>query len=246
MEKNGQLFVISAPSGAGKTTLIRQVMARFAELTYSVSHTTRPPRAGEVHGKDYFFIDAARFEQMIRAGDWLEWAKVHGHYYGTSRDFVEKQLAEGRNLLLDIDVQGGRQIMASGLDPVTVFIMPPSLEVLKQRLSDRGTDSAQTIALRLENARQEISQKHLYRHVLVNDDLETAVEELCTVFRDHMNLSPLRSDAGRDETPDKSHGVTPDTSNGKKQNNADAKKMNKNDNQRRNNGDEEKSGNKDG
>jgi guanylate kinase len=186
MEPNGQLFVISAPSGAGKTTLIRQVMARFPEVSYSVSHTTRSPRPGEIHGKDYFFIDAARFEQMIQAGDWLEWAKVHGHYYGTSRAFVQQQLAAGRNLLLDIDVQGAAQIMASGLDPVTVFIMPPSLEVLEQRLSDRGTDSAQTIALRLENARQEISKKHLYCHVLVNDDLETAVEQLCAVFRDHM------------------------------------------------------------
>jgi len=186
MEKNGQLFVISAPSGAGKTTLIRQVMARFDGLAYSVSHTTRPPRPGEVHGKDYFFIDDARFEQMIRSLEWLEWAKVHGHYYGTSRTFVVNQLEKGNSLLLDIDVQGAARIMASGLDPVSVFIMPPSLEALRRRLENRGTDAAQTIARRLKNAEQEISRKHMFQYVLVNDDLETASAQLCRIFEKEM------------------------------------------------------------
>jgi guanylate kinase len=189
MEKTGRLFVISAPSGAGKTTLIKQVAAQFPGLAYSVSHTTRSPRPGEIHGTDYFFIKEDQFKQMIQAGQWLEWARVHTHYYGTSRAFVMDRLARGENLLLDIDVQGAQQIMASNLDPVTIFIMPPSLAVLRQRLENRGTDSAQTIALRLENARQEISRKQLYHHILVNDDLETAAAQLCAIFTKEMILS---------------------------------------------------------
>ncbi|MCF8092292.1 MAG: guanylate kinase [Desulfotignum sp.] len=196
MARHGRLFVISAPSGAGKTTLIRQVTARFPGVSYSVSHTTRPPRPGEIDGKDYFFISRDRFEQMIQAGEWLEWACVHGNWYGTSRAFVQKQLEAGKNLLLDIDVQGARQIMASGLDTVSVFIMPPSLEVLRQRLENRGTDSERTIALRLENARQEIIWKHLYHHVLVNDDLDTTAAQLCTIFAQEMTPEKERPDSG--------------------------------------------------
>jgi len=182
MKKNGQLFVISAPSGAGKTTLIQQVMTRFPQVSYSVSHTTRPPRPGEIDGKDYFFVTEQTFTRMIQAGEWLEWARVHAHYYGTSRAFVEKQLAAGNSLLLDIDVQGARQIMDAGLDPVTIFILPPSIEELRQRLEKRGTDSAQTIALRLENAKKEIALTHLYQYVVKNDDLTTAADQLCTIF----------------------------------------------------------------
>ena len=186
MEQNGRLFVISAPSGAGKTTLIKQVMARFPGLSYSVSHTTRPPRPGEIHGRDYFFVSREAFRQMIAAQAWLEWAQVHANFYGTSRAFVREQLAAGKNLLLDIDVQGARQIMDSGLDSVTVFIMPPSLEVLRQRLESRGTDSPETIALRLENAKKEIAVKHLYQYVVVNDDLDTAAGRLCAIFEKEM------------------------------------------------------------
>lgn len=186
MKKNGQLFVISAPSGAGKTTLIQQVMVRVPGVSYSVSHTTRPPRPGEIDGKDYFFVTEQTFTRMIQAGEWLEWARVHAHYYGTSRAFVEKQLTAGRSLLLDIDVQGARQIMDAGLDPVTIFILPPSIEVLRQRLETRGTDSAQTIALRLENAKKEIALTHLYQYVVKNDDLTTAADQLCAIFVQEM------------------------------------------------------------
>ena len=186
MEQNGRLFVISAPSGAGKTTLIKQVMARFPGLSYSVSHTTRAPRPGEIHGRDYFFVSREAFRQMIAAQAWLEWAQVHANFYGTSRAFVREQLAAGKNLLLDIDVQGARQIMDSGLDSVTVFIMPPSLDVLRDRLESRGTDSPETIALRLENAKKEIAVKHLYQYVVVNDDLDTAAGQLCAIFEKEM------------------------------------------------------------
>ncbi len=126
------------------------------------------------------------FKQMIDAHAWLEWARVHIHFYGTSRVFVKEQLKAGQNLLLDIDVQGARQIMDSGLDPVTVFIMPPSLDVLRQRLKSRGTDSADTIELRLANAEKEIALKHLYQYVVVNDDLDTAAEQLCAIFEKEM------------------------------------------------------------
>jgi len=186
MTLNARLFVISAPSGAGKTTLIRKVMARFSGISYSVSHTTRPPRPGEVHGKDYFFVTEETFKQMIEADAWLEWARVHAHFYGTSKAFVTEQLDAGRNLLLDIDVQGAGQIMDSGLDPVTVFIMPPSLDVLRQRLTSRGTDSADTIELRLANAEKEMALKHLYQYVVVNDDLDTAAGQLCAIFEKEM------------------------------------------------------------
>ncbi len=195
MKKNARLFVISAPSGAGKTTLIKQVMARFPGVSYSVSHTTRPPRPGEIDGKDYFFVTETTFKQMIDAGEWLEWARVHAHYYGTARSFVQKQLEAGNNLLLDIDVQGARQIMASGLDPVTVFILPPSVEVLRQRLATRGTDSAQTIALRLENAKKEITWKDRYRYVVVNDDLAAATEHLCAIFEQEMISGERKMDS---------------------------------------------------
>ncbi len=186
MDQNGRLFVISAPSGAGKTTLIKRVLARFDRVSYSVSHTTRSPRPGEIHGKDYFFINQDQFVHMIDAGHWLEWARVHGHYYGTSKAFVTEQIEKGNILLLDIDVQGAGQIMASGLNPVSVFIMPPSLAILRQRLENRGTDDPQTIARRLENAQQEITQKHMFRYVLVNDDLETASAQLCQIFEKEM------------------------------------------------------------
>ena len=195
MKKKGRLFVISAPSGAGKTTLIQQVMVRFPGVSYSVSHTTRLPRPGEIDGKDYFFVTEQMFTQMIDAGEWLEWARVHGHYYGTSRGFVQKQLAAGNHLLLDIDVQGARQIMDAGLDPVTIFILPPSVEVLRQRLETRCTDSAQTIALRLENAKKEIALTHLYQYVVKNDDLTTAADQLCGIFDQEM------TSAGKEQKP---------------------------------------------
>jgi guanylate kinase len=180
--RRGILFVLSAPSGAGKTTLRRAVLARFPEIAYSVSTTTRSPRPGEVSGRDYVFITREEFEAGIREGRWAEWAQVHGNYYGTSARTLREAAEAGTDVLLDIDVQGARQIRRMFPESVTVFIMPPSFEVLAQRLTARGTESPEAIQLRLRNARQEMEERHWYRHVVVNDELATAVEELTAII----------------------------------------------------------------
>jgi guanylate kinase len=180
--KPAHLFIIAAPSGAGKTTLCREVLKWFSDMLYSVSYTTRQLRNGEQEGLDYHFITTSDFENGIAAGKWAEWALVHGNYYGTSVDFVDKGLAAGRDILLDIDVQGTRQILEHYPDSVAIFIQPPSLEVLQQRLLARGTDSAESIAVRLQNAEKEMAQQNLYHHVIVNDELSKAVSELISII----------------------------------------------------------------
>lgn len=182
VKKPGFLFIISAPSGAGKSTLCRAVLDRFSDLVYSVSTTTRSPRNGEQNGVDYHFIAKDEFEKGIACSRWAEWAEVHGHYYGTSADFLDGELSVGRDILLDIDIQGTRQILQRYPDGVTIFIMPPSLETLKFRLQSRGTDSPEVIAVRLKNAREEMAQKDLYRHIITNDRLTDAVAELIAIF----------------------------------------------------------------
>ena len=186
MEKKGTLFVISAPSGAGKTTLTGQVLKQFPQLSYSISHTTRKPRQGEIHGRDYFFIEDQEFQARIAQDQWIEWAQVHGNFYGTDKAFVSEKLEKGENLLLDIDVQGAKQIMNSDLGLVSIFILPPSIEVLEQRLESRSTDSPSVIAHRMENARWEMDQQGAYNHVIVNDDLGQAIVELCSILKTKM------------------------------------------------------------
>jgi guanylate kinase len=181
-KKPGILFVISAPSGAGKSTLCRVILDRFSDLVYSVSYTTRSPRSGEQNGADYHFIAKAEFEKGIARRRWAEWAEVHDHYYGTSADFLDWELSVGRDILLDIDIQGTRQILQRYPACVTIFIMPPSLETLKSRLQSRGTDSPEVIAVRLKNAREEMAQKDFYRHIIINDRLTDAVPELIAIF----------------------------------------------------------------
>lgn len=183
--RKGHLFIISAPSGAGKTTLRQAVLSRFPDLSYSVSFTTRPPRTGERDGHDYSFISPDEFEAGIREGRWVEWARVHDHYYGTSARALERDQAAGRDVLLDIDVQGARQICRRFPESVTIFILPPSLDVLEQRLRMRGTDRPEAIDVRLRNARREMEQSGSYRHVIVNDDLNTAIEELAAILNSY-------------------------------------------------------------
>ncbi|NDY41639.1 guanylate kinase [Dissulfurirhabdus thermomarina] len=174
----GDLFVISAPSGAGKTTLCRRLLAEVAGLDFSVSHTTRPPRPGEVDGRDYHFVDREVFEAMRARGDFLEWAEVHGNLYGTSRQAVSAALAAGRDVLLDIDVQGAREIRRVFPGACYVFILPPSLEALEARLRGRGSEDEAAAALRLANARRELHAASEYDYVVVNDELDAACEGL--------------------------------------------------------------------
>jgi guanylate kinase len=178
----GHLFIISAPSGAGKTTIVRAVLDRFADILYSISYTTRKPRNGELDGIDYNFISTDDFKKRIDGGEWAEWAEVHGNYYGTSAEFINNGLASGRDILLDIDVQGTIKILERYPDSITIFIMPPSLETLGKRLELRGTDSKAEIARRLVNAEKEIEKKDLYRHIVVNDQLSEAIEKLISII----------------------------------------------------------------
>ena len=182
VKKTGLLFIISAPSGAGKSTLCCAVRERFADLVYSISYTTRPPRGREQNGVDYHFIAKDEFEKGIASGRWAEWAEVHDHYYGTSAKFLDGELCVGRDILLDIDIQGTHQILQRYPDGVTIFILPPSLEVLKSRLHFRDTDSPEVIAVRLKNAQEEIAQKDFYRHIITNDRLAVAVAELIALI----------------------------------------------------------------
>jgi len=186
MVNRGKLYVVSAPSGAGKTTLIKEVLRCFKTLSYSVSHTTRAPRKSEQQGIDYYFITREEFKEKINQNYWLEWAKVHGNYYGTSKDFIKTSLDQGKSLILDIDVQGTCEIIKSGLEMVTIFIMPPSIAILSQRLESRGSDSKKVIDLRIENAKLEIAKKNMYQYVVINDDLDKAREELCLIFKKEM------------------------------------------------------------
>jgi len=180
--RTGILFVLSAPSGTGKTTICNQLFQLVPDLVFSVSSTTRAPRDGERPGIDYHFLSTAEFERKIEAGLWAEWARVHDNYYGTSAEFLDAALGKRQTVLLDIDVQGARQIRKRYPDCVTVFIMPPSMEVLQARLETRQTDDAATIAKRLANARDEIAQKDRYQHIIINDDLQTAVSEMVALI----------------------------------------------------------------
>ncbi|MDF1614517.1 guanylate kinase [Desulfurivibrio dismutans] len=171
----GCLLVVSAPSGAGKTTLLKRILVDTPRIGFSVSHTTRPPRPGEQHGIDYHFVDREEFLRRRETGDFLEWAEVHGNFYGTSRGAIEQGLADGKDILLDIDVQGARQLKEQvDLPAVFLFIAPPSARVLEERLRGRGTDTPEVIARRLENARQEMQEADWYDYLVINDVLAEA------------------------------------------------------------------------
>jgi len=179
----GRLFLVSAPSGAGKTTLCDAARLCLPHLVYSVSSTTRPPREGEREGIDYFFVTEAQFCKGIDTGQWAEWARVHGNYYGTAARFIEDHLKAGRDVLMDIDVQGAAQILRRYPDAVTIFIMAPSMEILRQRITARGLDSSAVIDKRMKNAKAEIACRGMYRHVLVNDDLDAAIARLVSILK---------------------------------------------------------------
>ena len=178
-----RLVIVSAPSGAGKTSLVRALAESTADVSVSVSHTTRPARSGERDGMDYFFISRAMFEQMIRTGEFLEHAHVFDHLYGTARTPVKAALAAGKSIVLDIDWQGARKVRAAMPEALSVFILPPSLDDLEQRLVDRGQDTSEVIRRRMQEAVSEIGHYPEFVYVLVNQDFQTALEELQGVLQ---------------------------------------------------------------
>lgn len=184
----GELFILSAPSGAGKTTMIQGLLqgalARFGGLAFSVSYTTRAPRDGETHGKDYFFVDHPTFESMMGADAFLEWAEVHNNFYGTAFDEVLPRLEEGIDVLMDIDVQGAERVLARYPEAHSIFIMPPSYEDLEKRLRSRRLDDEAAIARRLAVSLWEIKRYDQYEYVIVNDDANRASEALASIILD--------------------------------------------------------------
>ena len=178
LSRRGVLFVLSSPSGAGKSTIARMLLEADQDIAMSVSVTTRPMRPGEVEGRDYHFVDVPRFKAMVAAGELMEWAHVFDHRYGTPRGPVEAMLAQGRDVLFDIDWQGAQQLYLQEGDVVRVFILPPSIEELERRLRSRGTDGEEVIQSRMERAASEISHWDGYDYVLINDDIDRCFEQV--------------------------------------------------------------------
>jgi len=175
------IFVISAPSGSGKSSLLRNVLAKDRELLFSVSYTTRQPRGAEREGVEYHFVSREEFEKRIEAGEFLEWALVFGHYYGTHRSYLDRASREGKDLVLDIDVQGARQLINKVPDAISIFVLAPSRQVLEQRLRGRSEDSDAAVIARLKQAAEEARQYRNYDYVIVNDDLDRATGQLAAV-----------------------------------------------------------------
>lgn len=179
----GTLFVVAAPSGAGKSTLVNALLEQEPAISLSVSHTTRPPRVGEQYGRHYYFVEREAFEREVGEGIFLEHAEVHGNLYGTSRTTVDGLLTQSRDVLLEIDWQGARQIRRSKPDCVSVFILPPSRPELERRLRGRGSDSAEVIERRLHNSREEIAHAHEFDYIVVNDRFEDALSDLQAIVQ---------------------------------------------------------------
>jgi guanylate kinase len=177
----GKLIIISSPSGGGKGTLIKEVRSMMPELGYSVSHTTRPQRFGEEEGREYHFVTREEFQRRIDEGHFLEYADVHGNLYGTSLVESEKVFSEGKDLIVEVDVQGAVQIMQRRTDTVSIFILPPSFEVLKARLTSRGTEGPEGLATRLRNSFNEVQQYHHFKYVVVNDDVFAASRQIASI-----------------------------------------------------------------
>jgi guanylate kinase len=183
--KRGRLFVISAPSGAGKTSLVEALLARYPNLKVSVSHTTRKPRPHEVEGREYYFVSLPEFRRLESAGQFLEHAHVFDNYYGTGRQTVERLLASGTDVVLEIDWQGARQVRAALPECITIFILPPSRGALEERLTQRRTDSPEVIARRLQDAVDDMRHASEFDYVVVNDRFDAAVDDLAAIIAGH-------------------------------------------------------------
>ena len=179
----GNLFVVVAPSGAGKTSLVNELLRRDAKIRLSISHTTRAPREGEAHGREYHFVSRAQFERMIASGDFLEHANVYGNYYGTSRRWIENELGGDHDVLLEIDWQGARQVRNLFPHTVGIFVLPPSISELRRRLEARGKDAPESIATRMASAREEVSHVLEFQYIIVNEEFDSAVSDLQAIVR---------------------------------------------------------------
>ena len=197
MDDRPRLYVIAAPSGAGKTTLVHAAVTQNPELRFSISYTTRKKRRNEADGVDYFFVKKKEFRKLRKDGALLEYARVFDNYYGTSREQVEQYLADGHSVLLEIDWQGARQVRKSMPDCVSIFIMPPSVEELERRLRDRGTDTAKVVERRLRDAVADMQHWHEFDHVIINDDLEQAIESLNAALHGRSEATSTRNPALR-------------------------------------------------
>lgn len=179
MKEKGQIFVITAPSGAGKTTIIKNILKKDVEgIGYSISHTTRKPRKGESQGLHYYFVEKENFKKMIDAHEFVEWAVVYDHLYGTSISSINRTLSSGKDLLMDVDIQGSQEIKRQFPDSLSIFILPPSIDILKERLHKRSPNDTMNIDLRLRKATEEIQQCRDYDFIIINDDLKKASKEI--------------------------------------------------------------------
>jgi len=193
-KQKNNVFIISAPSGSGKTTLIDLLLKQNPSLMFSISHTTRPPRTGERDGIEYFFVSEQKFEQMIREDRFVEWAEVHGHYYGTSRETLIEAEENHRDVILDIDVQGAGQVRQKIPEAISIFILPPSYEALKTRLLSRQKDSKEVMLKRLDNARKEIRRYSEFDYIIINDDLQSALSSLSSIIKSSNSLRDKQID----------------------------------------------------
>jgi len=181
------LIVLSAPSGGGKSTLKNAILRKFENIEYSVSYTTRNPRGNEQNEVDYFFVSNELFGRMIQNNEFLEYAQVHGNWYGTSRAYIESRFKKGNHVIMDVDVQGAANIRKNGIDKIDIFIMPPDIKILEQRLRDRNTDIDEVISQRLKNARAEIKEIYKYDYLVINDNLDVAIEEISAIIKAEEN-----------------------------------------------------------
>lgn len=194
----GLIFVMSGPSGAGKTTIVKAALKEMEGIEFSVSYTTRPKRADEIEGVDYFFVDEGTFKKLIENGEFLEWAEVHGHLYGTSKKFVEERLERGINMLLDVDVKGALNIKKVYKDGIFIFVAPPSFKELKERLMKRHTENKDNFEKRIEDAKFELSQISKFEYLIVNREINTAVKELISIIiAEQLKVSRLSDFIGK-------------------------------------------------
>jgi guanylate kinase len=206
----GSLFVVVAPSGAGKTSLVRAMMEERPDVELSISFTTRAPRPGEENGRDYWFIDRADFEARRDSGEFLEWAEVHGNLYGTSRDWIASRIAAGKDIVLEIDWQGATQVQRLFPDAIGVFIAPPSMQALRERLQRRGQDSEQVIERRMAAARGELDQAHRFQYVIINQEFAKALQQLLCII----DSAGLRFEKQRSREPQLFDSLFPGQSSG--------------------------------